>query len=402
MRIATSQLFSSALNGMQDKWSQIGRLQQQLSRGERILTPSDDPAATARIMELSEALASTEQYQANGDMANHRLTLEETTLAGASDILQRVRELVVQGGNGTLSAQDRGFIAKEAREQLDALVQLANTQDSNGEYLFAGFQRYTSPFSRNAAGTVNFNGDLGQRSLQIGPNRQVADGDSGQDVFMAIRNGNGTFAVASQGSNTGTGVITPGSVTDFSAYVAHDFQIVFTAADTYDVIDSSTSPSTTVLTGQNYVKGATIAFNGMETSISGDPASGDVFTVTPSANQSVFETVSNVISALESSASTPAAMAQFNTNMGRALADIDQSIEKILGTRASVGTRLKAVDAQKSANEDAAMDLESVRSTLQDLDYVEAITRLNAEMTALQAAQKSFAQTQSLSLFNYL
>jgi flagellar hook-associated protein 3 FlgL len=400
MRIATSQLYSAALNGMQEKWSQIGRLQQQLNSGERILKPSDDPAAAARIMELTETLASTRQYQANADMANYRLSLEETTLAGAGDILQRVRELVAQGGNGSLSAQDRGFIANEVREQLDALVQLANTRDSNGEHLFAGFQRHVAPFAKSATGVVNFGGDLGQRSVQIGPNRQVTDGDSGQDVFMAIRNGNGTYAVAAQGANTGTGVISQGSVTDLSAYAAHDFRVVFTAADTYNVVDDTTSA--TVLTGQNYVEGAAIVFNGLNVSIKGKPAAGDAFTVTPSANQSVFETMNNVIAALDADQSAPAAGAQFHTNMGRALGDIDQALEKVLNTRASVGTRLKAVESQKAANEDVAMDLEAARSTLQDLDYVEAITRLNAEMTALQAAQKSFAQVVNLSLFNYL
>ena len=400
MRIATPQLYSGALNEMQEKWSQIERLQQQLSSAERILAPSDDPVAAARIMELTEALASTEQYQANADMAYHRLTLEETTLASASDILQRARELVVQGRNGHLTPQDRGFIADEVSEQLHALIQLANTKDSNGEYLFAGFKRHTEPFAKSASGAVSYNGDLGQRSLQIGPSRQIADGDSGQEVFMTIRNGNGTFVVAASDANAGTGVVRQGTVTDISAYADHNFRIVFTAADTYDVIDDTAS--TAVLTGQSYMEGAVISFNGMETSISGEPAASDVFTVTPSANQSVFQTVNNVIAALESDLGAPAAKAQFNTNLGQALGDIDLALGKILETRASAGARLKAVDAQKSANEDVAMDLEAARSILKDLDYVEAISRLNDEMTALQAAQKAFVQVRNLSLFSFL
>lgn len=396
MRISSAQLFNSSLAAMQDNQAAVSKTQLQLSTGRRILTPADDPAGAAQGLDLTQTLATTQQYQRNADAARARLELEEVTLGSVGDILQRVRELAVQGNNDSQTPQTRRYIAVEVRELLDQVLDLANTRDANGEYLFAGYNGTAMPFLRTAAGQFSYAGDAGQRFLQVGASQQVADGDSGVDVFLAIRNGNGTFTTRDAAANTGTGIIDPGTVVNAAAYVPDDYRIVFTSATTFDVIDDTTA--TTLLAAQPYVDGAVIGFNGIQTYITGAPAAGDEFTITPSANQDVFTTVQNLASALES----PGSLTAFHNAMNRVLMDLDQGMENMSGIRSRAGGRLNVIDSQKDANANFVLDAQKALSEVQDLDYAEAASRLNRQLLSLEAAQQTFVRVQGLTLFNFL
>jgi len=124
---------------MQSQQTNLAKTQMQLSTGKQNLSPSDDPAAATRILDLNNVIETNTQYQRNADFANTRLYMEEAVLTEVGDILQRTRELSVQANNDTLNASDRQSIAFEVRENISALVQLANSKDATGEYLFAGF-----------------------------------------------------------------------------------------------------------------------------------------------------------------------------------------------------------------------------------------------------------------------
>ena len=217
---------------------------------------------------------------------------------------------------------------------------------------------------------------------------------------MAVRNGNGTFVTEANAANTGTGIVLPGSVTNPSAYQPHNFRIVFTSATTFDVINDTTA--TTVLAAQGYSDGAAINFNGLSVNITGAPAAGDQFTVNPSANQSVFETVDDFADVLETPINSAAAGARFANAVNRALTDLDQALEKFLDVRGYVGARLKSIDAQKLSNDDLRLQLSQQRSNLEDVDLVQAASDLNLQLTTLQAAEQAFARMQGLSLFNYM
>ena len=191
MRISTAWIFQQGVNAMLGTQTKLANTQQQLATGQRILKPSDDPAAATRVLELDQLIETSQQYQRNADYAETRLRLEETALGEAGDLLQRVRELAVRANNDTLSAGDRNAIAVEVRTILDGLLQLANSKDATGEYLFAGYQSGTRPFSDNGGGSFVYDGDQGVRNLQIGPTRQVAAGDAGDQVFMKVDDGAG-------------------------------------------------------------------------------------------------------------------------------------------------------------------------------------------------------------------
>jgi len=193
MRIGTLHMFRQGINSIIDQQSKLFETQNQLATGKRINSPSDDPTGAAQLVGLSESSKITAQYQDNILAARTRLELEETALGSVGETLQRVRELTIQALNDTNNAMDRAAIAAEVRQLADEVIGLANRKDGNGQFMFAGFQVLTTPFSEAPPGTFTYNGDQGQRQIQIGSARQIADGDSGQAVFMDIPDGGGGF-----------------------------------------------------------------------------------------------------------------------------------------------------------------------------------------------------------------
>lgn len=412
MRISTEQMFRQGANAITDQQANLSKTQLQLSTGQRMQSPADDPIGSAQALQLNQAVQMTQQYQTNADSAVNRLSIEDTTLDGVTNTLQRVRELAVQANSGALANSDRLAIAKEVQERLNELIGLANSKDGNGEYLFAGYQGQTQPFAQTATGTVTYNGDQGQRLLQISPGRQIAVGDSGQAVFMAVRDGNGTFATAATAGNKGTGTIDLGSVVDPTAYVADTYTISFVTNSSgqlaYNVTGATTGqvipppPADPVASAQNYASGSTITFNGIQLTITGQPVTGDSFTAKQSSDHDIFSTLLNLLNVLWKPIDSPASAAQSAQGIGSALANIDRALDNIDNTRAQVGARLNAIDSQKEVNDASSLHLQETLSQVQDLDYTEAISRLNQQLLGLQAAQQTFVKVQGLSLFNYL
>jgi len=226
MRISSSQLHASAINSILQQQASLSNIQLQIATGRKILTPADDPAGAARALGLSQSVLATEQYERNSDIAESRLRQEESSLTGATELIQRVRELTIQANNDSQSNETRPLIASEIKQRFNELLTIANTRDANNEYLFSGFQSQTQAFTENPDGTVTYNGDEGQRFLQIGISRQVATGDSGADVFGLVGSGNGDFISRAHAFNTGNGVINSNAIFDTAAYVADDYTAV--------------------------------------------------------------------------------------------------------------------------------------------------------------------------------
>ena len=262
MRISTLQFTQNAINSISRQQVELSRIQQQIASGKNILTPSDDPAGAGRILTLNQSLQTTEQFTDNANLALGRLQLEESTLSSVTSVIQRIRELSVQANNDTQNNTTRPLIAAEIRQRRDELLALANTRDANGEYIFAGFQSQNEAFTRNPDNTFSYNGDEGQRFLQVGPSRQVAIGDSGRDVFGLVRNGNGTFATSDVTGNTGSGVIGPGTITDRSAYTGGNYAVSLVNNSSgelaYNVVQ--TRPAIAVTQNDSIASGAFVPF----------------------------------------------------------------------------------------------------------------------------------------------
>ena len=396
MRVSTRGSFLQGLNMMQKLQSSLDHTQRQISSGRRLLTPSDDPIAASRALEMRESIDRLTQFDRNAGIAVNRLSQEEAALNSVNNVLQRVRELALQANNATQSNDSRRLIGVELRQQLDQLVQLANQKDGNGSYLFSGNHTDTQPVSRSGS-SFSYNGDQGQRLIQIGEGRQVADGDSGAAVFFAIPDGNGTFSVTDGSSNTGTGVIGASSLMDPTAWIPDQYTVRFIDSNNYEVLDSSAA----VISTGTFQSGSTIAFNGIEFSLTGVPQGGDEFNLAPSRNQDMFSAVSQIITSVELGVSTDPMRAAQSNGINIGLLNLDQAIGNILDVRTQVGSRLSAIDSQLDSNGGFALSYQQTLASIEDLDYAEAISRLSIESTTLEAAQQSFIRTQSLSLFNY-
>lgn len=397
MRVTNDTLRMVFLNALETAQRRMAKTQDQVSTGKRVNAPSDDPLAAARIGQLDASLSRLDQYQANGVIAKNQLGLEEETLASVIDNLQRVRELALQANNATLDNDNRAAVAAELRQRFDSVLALANTTDASGRYLFSGFSETTTSFSRTATG-VSYNGDYRQRSLQISDERVVAVNDSGAEVFQRIPDGNGTFALQAGATNTGTGVLGAGTVVDPAAYVADTYTITFLTPSDYEVRNSGGA----LVASGTFSGGQSITFLGVDIPISGDPAAGDTFVATPSASQDIFTTLDSLITALETPVSDPASKAALHNQVGQLLVDVDQATAHVIETRANIGARLRALDQEASLNEGFSVQLSQTLSQIRDLDYAKALSLLSEQLFGLDVAQKTFAQTQGLSLFRYL
>lgn len=328
--------------------------------------------------------------------------MEDNVLKQVTSLLQDVHESAVYAGNASLSDADKKALAMELRGRLESLVGLANATDEKGQFLFSGYQTNTKPFVLTGL-DVQYMGDQGQRLIQVGPTRQLAVSDSGTDVFDRIKNGNGVFTTAADSSNTGTGVINVGSVITPASLTGDNYEINFTVAagvTTYDIVDTTTGSP--VSSANAYTSNTTISFDGMQLNIKGDPANGDKFTVSPSNNQSIFETVGNLIEALETPPSGSSAATQLENSLNSALKNINNSLEHVLAQRSTIGSRLQEIDTLESVGGDQDIQFEDMLGQLQHVDFAKAISDLQRQQLYLQAAQQSYIRVSGLSLFNYL
>ncbi|MEM9401848.1 MAG: flagellar hook-associated protein FlgL [Pseudomonadota bacterium] len=396
-RVSTLSTLNSSVNLLQRLQADIDLTGRQIASGRRILTPADDPISAARSIEIREALSRTQQFDRNATIAVGRLQQEESALSLAGDVVQRIRELTVQASNATQGNEARRLIAVEVRSQLEQLVKIANSRDGNGSYMFAGTRDDVQPVSQ-AGSVFTYNGDDGQRQIQVGEGRTVADRDPGSDVFFRVRRGNGDFQALPVAGNTGGGIVGNGSLVDPTVYDRDTYLTTFTAADTYEVRDSSAALVTTA----TFQPGDTIAFRGIEFTVEGQPDIGDSFTAAPSQYQDMFSMISDLADAIDTAVNSDLTRVEMSNGINRGLENLDQALGNLLSVRTQAGARLAVVDDQQNANSANAITFQETLARIEDLDYAEALSRLSAQTGILEAAQRSFVRVQGLSLFNFL
>lgn len=402
MRVTTPLLFQLGVDAIGRQQEALLRTQQQIAAGRRVLAPSDDPIAAAQALTVTQAQGRTAQYGANIAAASDALGYAENALAQVTDLLQSSRTLALSGGAGSLSDADRRSLAGELRQQLEHLLGLANSRDGDGSYLFAGYATTTQPFARGTPDVV-YNGDQGERALEVSPGRGIPISASGDATFMRVRAGNGTFTVAAGAANAGTAVADAGRVVDPALLTGHSYRIQFNVvagATTYDVVDLTTAA--TVSSGNAYTDGAAITLAGQQVSVKGQPAAGDAFTLDPAGTQSVFDTLDDLIAVLEAPTATSAGRTALANGLNTALANLDQALEQVLTVRAGMGASLRELETLGSGNAALSLQQAQTLSRLVDLDYNAALSDFARQQLALEAAQKSFVQVTALSLFDYL
>ncbi len=306
MKISTSLYFDRSTQQLGNVQAKLTKVQEQLSTGLQIVKPSDAPDKASLVTRLESELARQSGYQDTLKSVNVRLTAEETALKNTSDVMYRVKELAVQAANDTLGAQDRQSIALELGTLRDQILSMANSQDSNGNYLFSGSRAGEPAFSQNSDGRVVYQGDHSRMKVNVGDNRRMNLNLPGSDVFTRV--------VRDDGKGNKVGV---------------DF----------------------------------------------------------------FQALDDLTQAVKSAD---------RTSIQRGISEIDTLQNGVSEGLGQIGADLSVADMQTNVLHQVVLRLQTTRSDIEDLDYTEAITRMNKDQLALEAAQSSFSKISQMSLFKFL
>jgi flagellar hook-associated protein 3 FlgL len=387
------QQFLTAIGSLE---SGISQTQDEISSNQSFTTASQNPIAAGEVNTYNQALAQSQQYSTNASSAQTNLNTESSTLTQVTNQLQSLRDLALEANSGTLAPSDRSGIAAQIQQIQSSLLALANTQNGSGDYIFSGYATQTQPFALTAGGAT-YSGDQGSQQVQIAAGQTVATGDNGGAVFNQIKTGNGTFTVSDNPANTGSGLIGASTVSNAAAYDGGTYQIKFTPAGggAYNVVNAG---GATISSG-TYTDGSSISFDGLQIALSGTPAAGDSFTVAASANQSIFTTVQNLATALQSGGSSSTAL---SNSISGEINNLDQALTNVSDIQASVGGRMNTITSQQSVQTTQQTQLQTSIASLQGLNVAAAITQLDQQSTTLQAALQAFTLTQGLTLFKFI
>ncbi|WP_416308156.1 flagellar hook-associated protein FlgL [Neptunicella sp. SCSIO 80796] len=407
MRISTNQLYDLSIKGVLDNQRELSHVQQQLSSGKKLLRPSDDPVGASQVIRLTEQLDQLKQFQENNNLLVNSLEQEEVVMRSLNSSMNRARQLTIEAGNGILAEEDRAAIGIEMEQIRSEVFDLMNSQNAEGEYIFAGYQSHTPAFEYNPSSPGNkyqFVGDDGQNEIQISPSVTVKNGDSGKAVFEDVSARLKT-QVTGTTANSAKVQITQQDAHDFFHKNNYDkvtpannnFQITILAPGNQVSVDN-------VGTGANlgtfsYDPNQPFTFKGMDFTIDG--AVGDTvdFTLQAPQKKNIAETLNDLALALNDENISDSDYAEA---IADALVGMDNALKTLADANSAVGGRLNVAQSVYESNLDLEISNKLARSSIEEVDYAEAVTELSKQENALQAAQSTFARVANLSLFDYI
>lgn len=414
-RVSSYWIFQRPVNDMMQLQAQLNRTQEQVSTGKKLLSPADDPVGSARVLQLDQEIALLSQYERNITLLDSRLEAAEGVLSGVTEVIQRVRELTVQAGNAALyTTSERQSIAEEISQRVKELFDLMNSKDGSGEYIFSGFSGQTQPFELNPGGGYSYEGDEGVRFLQISRTITLASSDSGKEAFVDIASSVNSFFTNANALNRGNppGVISAGITIDqekLDAFFPENAVITFEndldvnpPRANFTVRQKSDGRVIEGLQNVTYVPGGPIQFAGMSMNITGQPKPGDKFIVDTSSKQGLLTTMQKLDFALRNFSDAPEFSEVYDKAIFDALSNLDNGLDNVAQVRAKVGARLNTTETTAGQHADNKLAAQSIRADIRDLDYAEAISRLELEGFVLQAAQQSFARVTQTNLFDFI
>ena len=396
MRISTNQIFTLGLNGMLNQQTELIKTQQQIASGEKLQRPSDDPVTAVQILNFEREANLLDQYITNVDIVKNKLSVEEGLLDGVTNVLQRVRELAVQGLNDTYTATDRDDIAQEVKILNQELLAIANSQDESGNYLFSGFSNNIQPYTSIGA---SYGGDEGQRKIQVGPEVFVESNDPGNLIFESEVTQTVVTDTATSGTSSSQLYIISEGVQDT---ISPAVTVFFSAPDSLVINDGTNSSTVTPYVAEQAITLSSVDSNFPDITLrlEGTLNNGDSYRLETqtTARQSIFQTIDQFANALVANKVS----SNDSPNNGDILTNLSAAIDNVIDTKAKIGARHNVVEQQQQVNETLVDSVTKTLSGLKDLDFAEAISRLSQQSAALQAAQQTFSRVQGLNLFNFL
>ena len=397
MRVSTTNRYETAVDSLQRRQQDMVEVQTQMTSGKRINRPSDDPTGAARAERAFISQQRIQSDQRSVNVSRNAMTLTEAALGQAGETLQNLRETLVATGNGSYTPAERATQAAQLMHYRSQLMALANQGDGNGGYLFGGQSASAAPFLDTIGGVVSATTG-GQ--MQLSAREQMPITADGAAIWLSARSGNGVFVSAADASNTGTGWIDAGNVSDPAAVTGDTYALVFAgngAGTTYSVLKNGAA---TGQAGVPFVAGAAITADGMTVHVKGAPAAGDAFSLSPStADLNPFAAIDRVVATLKNPLANAGQAAQAVNN---GLRDVDAVMGRMQAARAEAGSALIQLDAIDGRNQDRNLWARSVQADAEDVDMVQAISEFKNQQTGYQAALQSYASVQRMSLFDYI
>ena len=407
MRISTSQVYDQSIRSIMENQEGLVKTQEQLATGKRIITPADDPVGAAKVLRLTEELDGLTQFQRNNDLVTGSLEQQEAVLTNITNSINRARTLVVQAGSGILDDPDKRAIGAELEQIKLEIFDLMNTQDADGNYMYAGYQSANQAFTYNPASSGNaitFSGDAGVSFIQLSSSSKIQSTSNGYEVFENVLS---RFDFSVTGSTVAdlqnTVVKEQGTFDTFFnknydpvTSANNDYQVEFLASGEAQLTNTGTGA---VVGKVGYTSGSPFTIKGMQFEASA--AVGDTinFSLDAPEKKSMAQSLHEIQTILMDSTIDDSALQEA---IADSLVGLDNGLEKISLERASIGSRLNIAESTYESNLDMEIAAKASRSSIQDVDYAEASTEFAKQETALNAALATFPQVSNLSLFNFI
>ncbi|MDA8717041.1 flagellar hook-associated protein FlgL [Alphaproteobacteria bacterium] len=427
MRVSNKLFNEQQVRAFQSMRSDMQGIQEKIASGNKINRASDDPMGAVNLSAAREQRTLIEQFSKNSDFANMRLDLSDKTLDEMTTVLTRMTELTATAGNGVYDGFGHQAILNELKQLSEVALGLANTTDSMGRPLFAGRSSVDVPFTRNVDGTVAYNGDRGQHSVQVSESLTTLTGIDGGSAFMRVETPNGrrsVFEVIQSAMNS----IETGSQIKGQATGGNKTRLDFTLPSKTETWSFTLSGNTgaaqiTAEVARDNLGAMVTEINRFtsQTSVSAaiDAATGDMILTDITEGEIKIEDIS--ISGQDSASEKLTSYVEFTKLDGSLaaigptvkLTDRDQLIaynissmnaamDSISAKRSLIASQMSKNGTQKDVLEGRKLVVDRDVSKLNDTDLAEMITKLQGQMTNLEAAQAAFSKIGQQSLFDYL
>jgi len=404
MRISTNQIYDQNMRSIMQNQGDLAKTQEQLATGKKLLKPSDDPVGAAKALRLTERLDSLTQFKRNNDLVTGSLELQETVLDSVRSSADRARALAIQSGNGAYTAADREAIASELEQIKLELLDLMNTKDADGNYLYSGFQSGKQAYAFEPASSGNaitFSGDQGKNFINLSESSKVQATTSGFEVFEDVL-GRLKFTV------DGSSVPQPTKSTisnqdNFDNFFENNYdpannnyRINFLASGQAELINQGTG---VVLGSTSFASGEPFTLRGMEFEVNAIAGDSFDFSLDAPQRKSMAQTI-HELEALLNDPSTDTLSLQ--EGIADALIGLDNGMERVSLERASIGGRLNIAQSMSLSNFDLQTAAQSTLSSIEDADFAKLSTEFAKQEVALNAALATFPQVSELTLFNFI
>ncbi|MFM5855444.1 flagellar hook-associated protein FlgL [Aeromonas rivipollensis] len=401
MRITTNMIYDRNLSSMSKVSERQNTAYEQLISGDKFSRAGEDPSGMSQKLALTKEIDLFKQYGVNGSLLENSLGHEETVLTSLNNAMLSAQTLIQKANSSAMGSEERNAIASELEGLQKQMFDLMNSKNSQGEFIFGGNQSKTQPFVKDASGNYVFQGDTGQRSIQVSSTVQIPANDSGFDLFEMVatrRTASGTSA------NIKVGVGDQGNFESFyrnnydSSLASNQFTVSTQVGppDTYEITDSGG----TVVQNGGYSAGNKITFNGLELTLD-LPAGGadQTFVLDKPKNDSVLNGMSDFLTALRdpslSADGFQLAVADATTHMNNARTKIDRGLGEL-------GGRMNSLEQVMGSNDGLSTLNQQARAKVSEADMYEVIAALSKEDAAMSASQLAFSKISKLTLFDYI